>query len=162
MGYSTDFSGSINIEPPLDAQEIEFINKFSESRRMERTKGPYFVDGSGYHGQNADDDIVDYNEPPYGQPGLWCQWVVSDDGTELIWNEVEKFYAADQWMAYLIKHFLKRNPIAKSELPFLKGHILDGAIEAQGEDISDRWLLCVTNNKVTRHAATYGKGRPVN
>ena len=36
MGNTTEFSGQINIEPPLNEQEIEFLNKFANTRRMHR------------------------------------------------------------------------------------------------------------------------------
>jgi hypothetical protein len=149
MGYTTDFSGSITVSPALSADEIAFLNKFSETRRMNRTKGPYFVDGSDDFGQGRDEDILDYNEPSKGQPGLWCQWVPTSDGTAIEWDGGEKFYHAAEWMEYLIDHFVGSKPKAASELPFLQAHMLNGEILAQGEDISDRWLLIVTDNEVT-------------
>lgn len=148
MGYTTDFEGRVEIEPPLNQKEIDYLTKFNETRRMNRTKGPYFVEGSGFMGQERDDDIRDYNHPPEGQPSLWCQWVPTEDGTAIVWDEGEKFYESPEWMAYLIEHFLGRNPKAKSVLPFLEGHTLNGTISAQGEDPKDKWLLHVQDNKV--------------
>lgn len=46
MGYTTTFEGSVSVVPPLNDQEIEFLNKFAETRRMRRNSGPYFVDGT--------------------------------------------------------------------------------------------------------------------
>lgn len=149
MGYTTDFSGSVSIEPPLNDEERDFINKFSSTRRMERTKGPYFVDGTGMAGQGRDKDIVNFNSPPDGQPGLWCQWVISDDGASIEWDGNEKFYESPEWMAYIIDHFLKPGAIAKPELPFLQAnHVCDGVIDAQGEDYEDMWRLSVKDNVV--------------
>ena len=71
MGYTTDFTGSIAISPPLNAEEIAYLHKFNETRRMDRKNGPYFVDGTGDYGQGRDPDIRDYNKAPAGQPGLW-------------------------------------------------------------------------------------------
>lgn len=155
MGYHTEFSGSVKIEPPLNAQEIEYLRKFNQTRRMDRKKGPYFVDGTGFAGQGHDDDINDFNRPPFGQPGLWCQWTPTEDGTALEWDGGEKFYSADAWMAYVIDHFLKPGARAKSELPFLQAnHVCNGVIEAQGEDRDDEWQLHVENNKVKRRDYT--------
>lgn len=149
MGYTTDFSGSIAVDPPLNAQEIQFLRKFSETRRMDRTKGPYFVDGSGFMGQDHEADIASYNSPPPGQPGLWCQWVPTEDGTAIEWNGAEKFYDSAEWMEYLIDHFLKPGCVAKDALPFLQAnHVCNGAIKAQGEDMEDRWKLIVKANHV--------------
>jgi hypothetical protein len=141
MGYTTDFTGSIQIEPPLNADEIDYLNKFNRSRRMNRHSGPYNVEGSEQFGNF---DIIDYNDPPEGQPGLWCQWVPTEDGSQLVWDGNEKFYNSADWMEYLITHFLRPAHIAN--MPFLQGHICNGEIEAQGEDSDDRWKLIVHNN----------------
>lgn len=147
MGYTTDFKGQITIEPPLSQREIDYLTKFSETRRMKRKNGPYFVGGSGSYGQGRDADILAYNDPPEGQPGLWCQWVPTEDGSALEWNGTEKFYAGAEWMRYLIDHFLK--PGAVTGIDFCDDHVCNGVIEAQGEDPSDRWDLVVRDNKVT-------------
>ena len=51
--------------------------------------GEYFVGGTGYAGQDEDSSILEYNDPPPSQPGLWCQWIVEDD--QLIWNGMKSF-----------------------------------------------------------------------
>jgi hypothetical protein len=151
MGYNTEFSGSIAITPPLNPEEIAYLNKFSDTRRMDREKGPYFVDGTEEFGQGKDPDIRNYNSPPNGQPGLWCQWVPTEDGTAIVWNDQEKFYESVAWMEYLIEHFLKPGALAAAQLPFLQAnHILNGTITAQGEELDDRWLLVVKDNVVTK------------
>lgn len=158
MGYTTDFNGMIEIVPPLNDAEAEFLQKFAETRRMKRTKGPYFVDGTGDFGQGSDPDIINHNEPPEGQPGLWCQWVPTHDNTGLEWDGNEKFYDSVEWMRYLIDHFLKPGCIAAKELPFLQAnHVCNGTIYAQGEESDDMWLLQVDDNEVTvkRGVVTY-------
>ncbi len=149
MGYTTDFEGRIEIEPALNAEEIAYLNKFSETRRMDREKGPYFVDGDGMCGQgDGPDEVYEHNHPHSSQPGLWCQWVPTEDGTALEWNGHEKFYDSAEWMQYLMDHFVGYTPAAKSELPFLQGHACNGTISAQGEKASDAWLLIVQDNQV--------------
>lgn len=152
MGYTTEFSGSVSIEPPLNAQEIEFLKKFSSTRRMDCEQGPYYVDRGGFAGQDQNDPkIRDYNRPPAGQPGLWCQWVPKEDGTAIEWNEMEKFYDSQEWMTYIINHFLKPGAIAAGELPFLQAnHVVNGQIKAQGEEMDDRWKMVVKDNEVSR------------
>ena len=147
MGYTTDFSGQITVEPPFNEQEMEFLRKFSRTRRMNRTKGPYFVDGTGDFGQGADFDILDHNRPPSGQPGLWCHWTPSDGGHFIEWDGGEKFDEADEWMKYLIEHFIK--PGHRAPMPFLKDHVCNGEIFAQGEEPDDRWMLIVKDNVVS-------------
>lgn len=148
MGYRTEFYGQINIEPPLNAEEIAYLTKFSESRRMLCTQGPYYVDRGGSMGQSNGPDVLDYNHPPAGQPGLWCNWTPTADGKAIEWDGGENFYYADEWMAYLMAHFLAPDAYAKGELPFLQGHTCNGSIEAQGEDRDDAWLFEVVDNVV--------------
>ena len=150
MGYSTEFSGVINIKPPLNEKEIEFLRKFNDTRRMTRNQGPYYVEdeseGYGYLGVNMNKG--EHNQPPPDQPGLWCHWVSSDHGRFMLWDAGEKTYDFAEWMKYLIEHFVCSNPNAKSELPFLQSHVLNGTIEAKGEEGNDRWDLIVRDNKV--------------
>jgi hypothetical protein len=148
MGYTTEFEGSIAISPPLSPEEIAFLTKFSGTRRMRRTEGPYFTDGAGFMGQGRQENILDYNSPPEGQPSLWCKWEPTKDGAALEWNGGEKFYDSVKWMSYLVEHFLGSAPIAAGELPFLTGHALAGVIEAQGEDPDDHYLILVDNDEV--------------
>jgi hypothetical protein len=149
MGYTTHFYGQIAVEPPLNEQEIAYLNKFSETRRMACVQGPYYVDRGGDYGQLAGPDVLNYNDPPEGQPGLWCQWVPTPDGAAIEWDGSERFYDSPEWMQYLIDHFLKPGAHAAAELPFLQAnHVLNGSIKAQGEEIDDRWKLIVKNNVV--------------
>lgn len=159
MGYTTDFTGEVRIDPPLNDDERTFLELFATSRRMHRSAGPYFVGGNGDYGQgDGPDQVYDHNSPPPNQPGLWCQWVPNDDGTAIIWDEGEKFYKSEAWMAYLINHFLK--PGAEASKPsavdmgydfsgFTFDHTLNGVIYAQGEDPDDTWRLVVHNNQVS-------------
>lgn len=150
MGYTTDFWGQVDIVPDLNKKEVTYLQKFFETRRMLRGKGEYYVDAGGHAGQDSESDIVEYNSPPPEQPSLWCKWAV--DGNSIEWNGAEKFHHAEQWMWYIIQNFLKPNPIAKIRFPkqfgFLKGHICNGEIGAQGEDNEDRWNLIVKDNEV--------------
>jgi len=167
MGYTTYFTGQIDVTPSLNDQEREFLQKFSGTRRMKRTNGPYFVEGTGFMGQGGDPDIQDYNTPPDGQPGLWCHWVPNEKGTAIEWDEGKKFYDGEEWMKYLIDHFIGPNPIAKRGDPdafaFLQGHDCQGVIDAEGEDSGDIWKIIVENNEVYIQEAriVFDEGRKV-
>jgi hypothetical protein len=113
MGYQTEFTGSVTVEPPLAAAQVAHLREFSEER-------------------HDDWDI------PNIPRSVWCDWVATDDGTAIKWNGTEKFYDGDQWMRYLIDTFIQP-----------AGHVVNGVIEAQGEDPDDRWDLVVTHNEVT-------------
>jgi len=130
-------------------------------------EGAYFVGNDSYRGQNDDASVIDGNSPPGipsssafyaknatwyndwlkakaaglqcgGQPGLWCQWVPNGDGTALMWDEGEKFYEYEDWLRYLIEHFLA---------PW--HYTVNGEVEWKGEDSSDIGLLVVKNNIVS-------------
>jgi hypothetical protein len=163
MGYTTEFEGSVNISPPLNAHEIAYLRKFARSWRMDREFGPYFVDGSGFKGQGDDPDIRNGGPPPPEQPGFWCEWEPTEDGTAIKWNGGEKFYDSVEWMTYLIDTFLKPGAALASELAspvpgrhypgelrhFTFDHELNGILNAQGEEEEDQWQLAVTGNAVT-------------
>lgn len=159
MGYTTDFTGQVTVTPPLNASEIAYLRKFSESRRMRRPSGPYSTDNLGYDELGFDS----YNYPPDGQPGLWCDWTATGHGTAIAWNGSEKFYNSLDWMTYLIDHFLKAGAVADQQMAtlplrtfpaefndFTFDHVLNGEIEAQGEDPDDHWFLVVENNKASK------------
>ena len=159
MGYTTDFIGSLNITPEIKKEHKNYINAFSSTRRMKRNAekallfkdlkrlavslpigvdGGFFVGNEEDFGQNRDESVMgDGNSPPLDQPGLWCQWIVNDNG-ELVWNEGEKFYKYIGWLQYLINNFF---------IPW--GYIIDGSIEWHGEDFRDAGIITVVNNIVT-------------
>ena len=123
MGYSTDFSGGLNIEPQLTDEQVSEINDFSSER----------------HGGNVSHS---------GFPGFYCQWVITEykvkkpDGEQttvqiLEWDGGEKFYDYIDWLKYLIKHFFSKWNV-----------LLNGEITWEGEDHDDRGKIVVTNNVV--------------
>jgi hypothetical protein len=158
MGYQTDFDGSFTITPPLPPERVAYLQKFNETRRMKRDatraetikdpireavglpigpEGAYFVGGRDFRGQEADFSVINQNTPPAGQPDLWCKWIVSDDGQDLLWDGGEKFYNYVQWLDYLNDHFFK---------PW--GHVLDGEIFWSGEDDQDQGVIRARNGEI--------------
>ena len=144
MGYTTDFKGGFEINKPLREELKNYLTKFSETRRMKRklddkfgVEGEFYVDGGGYAGQDRESNIIDYNLPPKTQPGLWCQWIPNEDGTEIVWDGGEKFYKYVEWLEYIIKNFLEP-----------EGYVLNGEVYFQGEDYNDNGVIVVTDNKV--------------
>ena len=156
MGYTTDFDGEFNLDKPLTLNQINYLNKFNETRRMKRdnsllptsglhqsvnlplgVEGEYFVDGLGFAGQDRSENIIDYNATPTTQPSLWCQWCPSEDGESIVWDEGEKFYCYTEWLEYLIFNFLE---------PW--GYKLNGVVKWYGEDHNDRGEIHVNDNKI--------------
>lgn len=147
MGVDTYFEGSFKLDRPLEPAQRAYLQRFSQTRRMKRDvgklqdvadptreaaglplgpEGAYFV-GGGLHGYDHP-SVINGNEPPQDQPGLWCKWVSSEDGQEIIWSGAEKFYWFVEWLEYLIEHFL---------VPW--GYVLNG--EAKWEGKPDDWSV---------------------
>ena len=133
MGYTTDFTGKFKLNKPLDKETLTYLKKFSGTRRMKRkldpkygVEGEFYVDGGGDFGQAQEPNIIDYNESPSTQPGLWCQWAPTDDGKHIEWNGTEKFYEYFLWLKYILEKLL---------VP--KGYLLSGVVHWTGEDHSD-------------------------
>ena len=159
MGYTTDFYGSLEFNKPVAPWLVEYINKFSSTRRMKRDpkkikelfpdygkmcfngelgiNGEYFIGGVGFFGQDADESVIDHNTPPATQPGLWCQWVINEVSNRLEWDGGEKFYNYEAWLEYLIDNFF--DPL---------DYVLNGDIEWQGEESDDVGVIHVENNVV--------------
>lgn len=152
MGYTTDFYGKFTLNKELDDELFSYLEKFSQSRRMKRdsekltalygkdfgVEGEFFVDGEGYgRSEGNRDTILNHNEPPRTQPGLWCQWIPSPDKKHIMWDGGEKFYHAQDWIIYLIESFLKPN-----------GYVLNGLVAAKGESSDDFWSIEIQDNEV--------------
>jgi hypothetical protein len=171
------FEGHLDISPAMKPEHVAFINRFSKTRRMARNEtmtekrpdpfriavqlplgpeGGYFVGEEGSFGQGKQlgvwpEDVVDYNRPPMGQPGLWCQWIVSFKNSwghesadasipqEMVleWDQNEKFKFHVEWLKYLIKHFFE---------PW--GYVLNGEIECEDKEYNVFSVIKVKNNLV--------------
>lgn len=163
MGYTTYFTGEFTLDRPLTIEHRTYLKTFSETRRMKRDASKtaeredkvreavglpigedaaYFVGATADFGQEHTSDIVNYNRPPTGQPGLWCKWEPNEEGTAILWNEAEKFYDYVEWLAYLIEHFLE---------PW--GYKLNGVVEWSGEEDEDVGRIHVRDNKVAAKQA---------
>lgn len=160
MGYTTSFDGKFNVTPALTTFHADYLRKFNETRRMKRDaektaarpdparvlvglpvgqEGCFFVGAGGYFGQEHTDDIDNFNQCPTTQPGLWCKWKPNDDGTAIVWDDVEKLYDYVEWLDYLIANFLA---------PW--GYKVNGAVTWEGERSLDVGVILVVDNIVTR------------
>jgi hypothetical protein len=162
MGYTTEFRGKFSITPKLTNNHKKYLIYFSDNRHVKwdvlklqtdidskkrsdillkkvglplGNEGKYFTasdaDGRGY----PPDSILDYNQPPYGVPGLWLGWIPNETGTQLKWNLVEKFYYYREWLQFLIDEFFK---------PW--GYTLNGEVHYYGEDEDDYGIITIKNN----------------
>ena len=158
MGYTTDFIGHVDIEPPLKEAEQAYLTAFASSRRWRRPDGPYAVPANPAaeamaEGRQSTDEHWRVNEAPDGQPSLWCHWVPCWGGCCLAYNGYEKFYAPTRWMSYLIEHFLAPDARAATSgraefAEFSFDHQLDGVIAGCRRDDKELFLIRVEANRV--------------
>ena len=157
MGYTTEFTGSLTITPPLNINEVVFLRKFNATRHCTHKVTPYAMDATGgCTGRSCIDSGP-------GVPGFWNKWKSSDDGTELLWDGREKFYSYVEWLDWLITHFFKPDPECHgAEIPIINGmgmssapsvfpasgHLLNGIIEWEGEESSDVGRIVVCDNVI--------------
>jgi hypothetical protein len=102
-------------------------------------EGGYYVGVvDRFSSQAITPDVTNHNAPPAGQPGLWVQWIPTEDGEWLEWDGNEKFYDYIEWLEYLIEHFLS---------PW--GYVLNGTVKWRGEEFGDIGIIIVDNNVVS-------------
>jgi len=162
MGYNTDFWGSISVTPPLNEHEINYLLQFAECGPGSAPTGPYAVSSRDRCDDTAQGSPARLSAAQ-DAPSSACQWIPSDDGTELEYDQQEKFYESTVWMAYLIDTFLKPGATVQHDLAhripdweypeelehFTFDHLCNGEVDAQGEDSPDRWRLVVRDNVVS-------------
>ena len=157
MGYTTEFKGVFKFNHPPSEYMKKYINSFSTSRRVKRNvelikkedpewekhcfkgelgiDGEYYIKDVNYISPNAS-SILNINEPPKTQPGLWCQWIINEDG-DLCGDGGDKFYNYVEWLRYLIENFFKRENL-----------ILNGKVDYQGEYDYDKGTIEIEDNKI--------------
>lgn len=120
MGYTTTFSGTLQIKSDLTKNEIKFLRK---------------IEGE------VPDDICKRYEAKYGRLSWGCfDFQMNDDMEGFEWNGGEKTYDAEKQIQFIIDECLSINP----------KFLLEGVMLCQGEDPDDRWRLVVKKNKVTK------------
>jgi len=159
MGYTTEFRGEFNLNFSALTEEqenitIKLINGLANTRRMKRdlskiedilpqpvrkygTEGEFYYDTSDASdmGQIKDTSILEYNQPPSTQPGLWLQWIIGPNNNTLEWDGNEKFYYYAEWLEYLIEKIFKPGKI-----------LISGSVDYRGEDWDDHGTITIDND----------------
>lgn len=156
------FQGSLTIEPPLNKDEVKALTAFFSSRRILTKGGPLDCrDLPGFHSE-----VIDIAKPAEGQPGVWCDLKISEDGKTLSWNDESKSTERnlDEWITYVIDHLLKfdaefnireRNfdidEMDDDNLlrSFTFDHYVNGTLAGAVPEADGVWKIIVTDNVVT-------------
>jgi hypothetical protein len=123
MSFPCYFRGTVLLDRSLLAHEQAYLEAFAATRHVQcreellvpladplREAVGLPVGPEGAYAVSAppvSDAIVDQNQPPAGQPGLWCDWVPTVDGTALVCKEGDTGVANVEWIGYLIAHFFQ-------------------------------------------------------
>jgi len=144
MGYNIEYRGRFEFSKTIDDGVYEYLRDFAKTRHMKREMSKsegYGVYGEFYLAPNEfyqditflnlikegkdpsnylqkEYRILDQNNPPPTQPGLWCHWIPTEDHKGLEWNRSEKFYNGKEWLEYLIKNFIAP-----------RGYFLNGSVQ---------------------------------
>ena len=169
MGVTTRYLGHVEISPPLNQHEYDFLRAFSPSRRSYRDNGPYEVFPTDPHEEaptlHGDAAAERYNRIADGQPGYWCQWVPCPRGCCLFWDGHEKFYAGGVWLQYLIDHFLRPGALAEASPDswfrrFTFDHDVNGVVVGEQGDNRELFSLAVEHGEVARTTLRRGERMP--
>lgn len=179
MGFSTTYLGRLDIEPPLNDAEVQWLCAYAEIDRRYFTD-PYEVPMNPRaflleQSQQQEEerlaaaarptkrgrrtkarDAFTTLMPGDGSPYPHLDWKPCPTGCCLGWDfTTEKSRMAEAWLQYLIDQFLRPGAVAStSGSPdfdtFTFDHVLKGTIAAERDDTRELWLIrCVDNQIVT-------------
>lgn len=129
MSYHTYFDGRFTVTPILTAEQVSTLKTFADTRHCSPN---------------------DYNDHE-GFPSLWCEWRPSDDGTTIHAEDLEdaSFWNYEEWLIYLIDHFLA-----------VWGCALNGSVRWEGEENDDTGTIYVRNNHVKAVKDSHSNSKP--
>lgn len=167
MGFSTHYLGRLDIKPHLNEAEGEWLRAFAEIDRRHYTQ-PYEVamnpralqierwERQESGAKRDSPDPFSSLTPADGTPYPHLAWHPCPTGCCLSWDGSEKSRMAEEWLQYLIDHFLR--PGAHARLSrraefeqFTFDHVVSGTIAAERDDTRELFLIVCEDNQVRRH-----------
>ncbi len=124
MGYTTYFNGEFKLDKPLFPAHREILESLSKDSPPSSSVQAHILSTP-----------ILPNDPD--RPDSWCDWIPSEDGTAIVWDEGEKFYNYVEWLDYIIAKYL-----APWE------YVLNGEVSWEGEDSDDFGIIKVVDNKI--------------
>lgn len=120
MGYTTKFNGVFKFTAPLSAETVLLLMDLTE---------------------DSDDTRFE------GNPGGYCQWVLTKQRDGLEWDGNEKFYDYVEWLQFIQDRILKPNGVE-----------LTGTVSYSGEDTTDNEML-VLEDGIVKQVANEAVGK---
>ena len=157
MGFSTTFLGRLDIEPRLNPAEVEWLRAYADLDRR------YFIDPYEVPmnpkafrlERERQPDASTTLRPGDGSPYPHLDWNPCIDGCCLSWDgRTEKSRMAEEWLQYLIDHFLRPGARARTSAKpdfaqFTFDHVLNGVIAAERDDTRAMWLIRCRDNEIS-------------
>ena len=153
MGYDTEYLGHLNVTPPLNPAEVEWLSGFADwgalpdgdpfrlpmNPRAELAQA--FADRGGALSQ------------PRTVPTGIQDWRVCTHGDRISWQRREKSNDATAVLRFLVEHYLGPEATAKGcgrdeFAQFTFDHSLDGIIAASRNDTEELFLITVTDSVI--------------
>ncbi|MGL5930342.1 MAG: hypothetical protein ACRCY8_15535 [Dermatophilaceae bacterium] len=161
MGYDTEYLGHLEVTPPLNRAEVEWLSGFADWGAL--PDGDLFMLPMNPRAalavafRNAGDGVPGPRNIPYGIR----DWRVSDDGTRISWRRAPKSNDAACTLTFLVETYLGVDAAARSSdhpdfAAFTFDHRLDGLIVGERDDTEELFLLEVNDSVVTRHTIVPG------
>lgn len=153
VGDSTRYLGRFDIEPPLNAGEVEWLRAYARTLRREG-EDPYAVPMN-----------PGAMEPPHGTGRvLTCEWAPCPEGCCLEWQPGERSDSPRAAVRYLIDHFLR--PGAHASLDgrpdfdvFTFDHMVSGTVAAENDETRELYLVTARRNTVRQRTLVGGGER---
>jgi len=165
MGFITRYLGRFDITPALNAVEVEWLQSFAAIHRRhysepyEVAMNPRAVEQAAARRSSAG---ASRSSPgPFttlvvrdGSPSPHLDWVPCPTGCCLQWTGDEKSRAAEEWVGYLIDHFLRPNAHAsRGDRPdfdeFTFDHVVSGVVAGCRNDNRELFLIRCLDNELT-------------
>lgn len=139
MEDNVDFVGHIDISPPLNEHEREFLAEYGPTPLpLELEEFVMRLD----------------------HPGARSEWDICDAGCCLTWRTAEEPTAVALWLRFFIAHFLKTTAKARDQAGFEHftfDHALDGTVVGCCRDTKELIQVTVRKNRVTSKVLLRGR-----
>ncbi len=168
MGFSTKYLGRLEIQPPLNDSEADWLRAFAAIDRRHYTEpyevamNPRALEFDRLKQRQADrgsscGDAFTSLAPRDGTPYPHLDWAPCYEGCCLTWDGTEKSRMAEEWLQYLIDHFLRPGAYARLDgrpefEHFTFDHVVNGTIAAERDDTRELFLILCEDNTIRRKA----------
>ena len=138
MGYQTSYLGRLDIEPPLNDAEVEWLTAFHHTSRDLHPHDPYEVPMHP-RAERSEVDGIGPSPDLHAAALRFCDWGPTPNGMCLRWHEADKSNGALRELSYLIEHFLRPGARASTDgradfEEFTFDHVVSGVIAAERSD----------------------------